>query len=395
VRTALVIVELALSLVLLAGAAILLVSFNRLISVSPGFQPAQLAVSRLTLPGARYGEHAQTVAFFDALFERLRTAPGVQRVAAATSLPLDGSDSRLDLVIEHRAPLPGEGPVRADTRLVSADYFATLGIRLVRGRVFTEHDSELSPNVAIVNAAAVRRYWPDGDPLGRRISLGAEDDWREIVGVVGDTRQEGLDADADPAVYLPQHQQFSNLGAGFERSMAIVIRSSTDAGVDTSLVRSAVSSVDPQLPIGIVRTMEDLIGDSVAPRRLNFVPVSVFALVAIVLTGTGVYGVMSHIVAQRTKEIGVRMALGASGRQVLGMLFGQAGRVTAAGIGIGVAGALALTRSMSSLLFGVSAADPLIYAAVSVILAAVALAAVAVPASRATRIDALAALRDY
>jgi putative ABC transport system permease protein len=395
VRAALVIVELALSLVLLAGAALLLVSFNRLISVPPGFQPAQLVVSQVALPSARYGEHARTVAFFDALFERLRTAPGVQRVAAATSLPLDGLDSRLDLVIEHRAPRSGEGPLRANPRLVSTDYFATLGIPLLRGRFFTEHDSESSSKVAIVNAAAARFYWPDEDPIGRRISLGAEDDWREIVGVVGDTRDEGLDANADPAAYLPQHQLFSNLGAGFERTMAIVIRSSNDAAANASIVRSAVSSVDPQLPVGIVRTMEDVIGESIAPRRLNGVLVTAFALVALVLTGAGLYGVMSYIVAQQTREIGVRMALGASGRQVLGMVFGQAGRVTAAGIGIGVAGALALTRSMSSLLFGVSAADPLIYAAVSVLLAAVALAAVAVPASRATRIDPLAALRDY
>ena len=394
VRAALVIVELALSLVLLTGAALLLVSFARLINVPPGFQPAELVVSSIALPSARYGEHARTVAFFDTLFERLRAAPGVQRVAAATSLPLDGLDSRLDLAIEHRAPLSGEGPVRANPRLVSTDYFATLGIPLIRGRLFTDHDSESSPQVAIVNAAAARRYWPDEDPIGRRISLGAEDDWREIVGVVGDTRDEGLDADADPAAYLPQHQLFSDLGAGFERTMAIVIRSSSDAAANTSIVRSAVSSVDPQLPVGIVRTMEDVIGDSVAPRRLHGVLVSAFALLALVLTGAGLYGVMSYIVAQRTREIGVRMALGASGRQVLGMVFGQAGRVTAAGIGTGVAGALALTRSMSSLLFGVSAADPLIYAAVSVLLAAVALVAVAVPASRATRIDPLAALRD-
>jgi predicted permease len=321
--------------------------------------------------------------------------PGVQRAAAATSLPLDGLDSRLDLAIEHRAPQSGEEPMRAHPRLVSTDYFATLGIPLIRGRVFTEHDSESSPQVAIVNAAAARRYWPGEDPVGRRISLGADDDWREIVGIVGDTRHEGLDAETEPAAYLPQHQVFSNLGTGFERAMALVIRSSNDAAATASIVRSAVSGVDPQLPVGTVRTMDDVIGESIAPRRLNFVLVSAFALVALVLAAAGLYGVMSYVVAQRTREIGVRMALGASRWQVLGMVFGQAGRVTAAGIGIGVAGALALTRLMLSLLFGVSAADPTIYAAVSALLAAVALAAVAVPASRATRIDPLTALRDY
>jgi putative ABC transport system permease protein len=392
-RSTLVIVELALSLILLAGAALLLVSFNRLINVAPGFQPAHLAVSRIALPGARYDEHARTVAFFDAIFDRLRVAPGVQRVAATTSLPLDGLDSRLDLVIEHRAPLTEGGAVRAQARLVSTDYFATLGIPLIRGRFFSEHDNESSPKVAIVNAAAVRRYWPDEDPIGRRISLGADDDWREIIGVAGDTRHEGLDMDADPAAYLPQHQLFENLGAGFERMMTIVIRSTDDATTNASIIRSAVASVDPQLAVGTVRPMEEVIGDSIAPRRLNFVLVSAFALMALVLTGTGLFGVMSYIVAQRTKEIGVRMALGASRRRVLGMMFGHAGRMTAAGIIAGIAGALALTRSMSSLLFGVSAADPVIYVIVSLLLVVVTLVAVAVPASRATRIDPLVALR--
>jgi putative ABC transport system permease protein len=393
-RSTLVIVELALSLVLLAGSALLLVSFNRLINVPLGFQPAELVVSGIALPGARYGEHARTVAFFDALFERLRAAPAVQRVAATTSLPLDGLDSRLDLVIEHRAPLPEGGLARAHVRLVSTDYFATLGIPLVRGRFFTERDNESSANVAIINGAAARRYWPGEDPVGHRISLGTDDDWREIVGVVGDTHHEGLDADADPATYLPQHQLFVNLGAGFERTVTVVIRSSNAAAVNTSMVRSAVSSVDPQLAVGVVRTMQEVIGDSIAPRRLNFVLVSAFAVVALVLACAGLYGVMSYSVAQRTREIGVRIALGASRRQVLGMIVAQAGWMTMAGIGAGVAGALALTRSMSSLLFEVSAADPLIYAAASALLAAVALVAAAVPASRATRIDPLAALRD-
>jgi ABC-type antimicrobial peptide transport system permease subunit len=185
-----------------------------------------------------------------------------------------------------------------------------------------------------------------------------------------------------------------NLGAGFERTMTIVIRSMDDATANASIVRSAVASLDPQLAVGIVRPMDEVIGDSVAPRRLNFVLVSAFALVALVLTGAGVYGVMSYIVAQRTREIGLRMALGASRRQVLGMMFGQAGRMTAAGIGAGLAGALALAQSMSSLLFGVSAADPLIYATVSMLLVAVTVVAVALPAVRATRIDPLVALRD-
>src|SRR5436190_17310929 len=265
-RAALVIAELALSLVLLAGAALLLVSFTRLVNVPPGFQPAQLTIAPIALPASRYGEHARTAAFFDALFERLRSMPGIQRVAATTSLPFDGPDSRLELVIEHR-PASSAGPVRAHPRIVSIDYFETLGVPLIRGRGFTRHDSDASPNVAIINEAAARRHWPDEDPIGRRISLGAVDDWREIVGIVADTRHEGLDAEVEPAAFLPQHQRFASLGAGFARTMTIVMRSTNDVASAAALLRSAVRAVDSELPIGVVRTMDDLIGDTVAPRR--------------------------------------------------------------------------------------------------------------------------------
>jgi putative ABC transport system permease protein len=392
-RSALVVAELALALVLLTGAALLIVSFNRLINVSPGFQPAQLVITRVTLPASRYGQHARTVAFFDALYERLLGTPGVQRVGATTSLPFDGPDSRLNLTIEHRT---GESafPVRAHPRIVSTDYLQTMGIPLVRGRAFTDHDTESSGDVAIINEAAARRYWPNEEPIGQRISLGATTEWREIVGVAGDIRHEGLDAEADPAVFLPQHQRFSSLGAGFSRVMTLVIRAGGDASSLTPVIRASVAGIDPQLPIGMVRPMDDLIDESVAPRRLNFVLVSAFAFVALVLTAAGLYGVMAYIVTQRTREIGVRMALGATRRQVLALMFRQAGLLTGIGIGLGVAGALLLTRSMTSLLFGVSAADPLVYVGVSVLLAVVACIAVAVPSCRAMRVDPLAALRQ-
>jgi putative ABC transport system permease protein len=392
-RAALVVAELALSLVLLAGAALLIVSFRNLINVSPGFEPDQLVITRVTLPAARYGEHTRVVALFDALYERLQGAPGLHRVGATTSLPFDGPDSRLNLVIEHKTT-QYPFPVRLHPRVVSTEYFQTMGIPLVRGRAFTGHDTESTSNVVVINESAARRYWPNEDPIGQRISLGASDDWREIVGIVGDTRHEGLDAETDPAGYLPQHQVFLSLGNGFERTMTVVARTSGDAASMTSVLRTAVASIDPQLPIGLVRTMDDLIGDSIAPRRLNFVLVSVFAVVALVLTAAGLYGVMAYVVAQRTREIGVRMALGATRSQVLAMMFRQAGAMTAIGIGLGLAGALFLTRSMQSLLFGVSAADPIVYASVSALLAAVAILAVAVPSSRATRIDPLLALRD-
>jgi putative ABC transport system permease protein len=392
-RAGLVVAELALSLVLLAGASLLVLSFNNLLNVSPGFQPAQLLTALVTLPGTRYDEHERVVAFFDAVFERLAAAPAIQRVGATTSLPFDGVDSRLNLTIEHRTE-ESAIPVRVHPRVVSNGYFQTMGIRLVRGREFTGHDAEGSGPVVVINEAAARRYWPNDNPIGQRISIGATDEWREIVGIVGDTRHEGLDADTDPAAYLPQHQRFDSLGAGFERAIALVIRTSGDAASVTALIRTAVSNVDRQVPIGLVRQMDDLIDDSIAPRRLNFVLVSAFALVALALTSAGLYGVMAYLVTQRTREIGVRMALGASRTQVLALVLREAGSMTALGIGVGVAVALGMTRFMATLLFGISAANPLVYLSMSLLLAFVALLAVAVPSSRATRVDPLSALRE-
>ena len=392
-RSGLVVAELSLSLILLAGASLLVVSFNNLTSVSPGFESSQLLIARVNLPGARYAEHARIVAFFDAVAGRLAGAPGVQHVGATTSLPFDGPDSRLELTIEH-GTAESPFPVRVHPRLISTGYFQTMGIPVVRGRGFTDHDTESSVSVAIINEAAARRYWPDQDPIGQRISIGASDDWREVVGVAGDTRHEGLDADADPAAYLPQRQRFESLGAGFERTVTLVVRTSGDVASIAPLLRTAVANVDPQVPIGLVRRMDDLIGDSIAPRRFNFVLVSAFAAVALVLTAAGLYGVMSYLVTQRTREIGVRMALGATRGQVLGLIMRDAGSMTLLGIVLGVAGALVLTRSMTTMLFGVSATNPVVYLSMSLLLAAVASIAVAVPASRATRVDPLAALRE-
>jgi len=392
-RSALIVAELALSLVLLAGAALLIVSFRNLMSVAPGFQPMRIVTAQVTLPGARYADHQRTTAFFEALYERLRAAPGVERVAATTSLPFAGADSRLDLEIEHRTA-DSPVPVRAHVRLVSPAYFATMGIPVVRGRAFTDRDDDRVPQVAVINEAAARRYWPGENPIGQRISLGAPDDWRRIVGIAGDTRHEGLDADIEPAAYLPQRQRFTSLGTGFERAMTIVIRTDADPAAMTGVIRGAVASLDAQLPIGMVRAMTDLIDDSVAPRRLDFLLVSAFASVALALTGAGLYGVMAYVVAQRTREIGVRMALGATRGQVLALMFRQAGALTAFGLAVGLAGALTVTRSMTSLLFGVNPADPVVLAGASALLTIVAAAAVAVPSSRAARIDPLAALRE-
>jgi len=393
-RTALVVAELALSLVLLVGAVLLVVSFRNLTEVSPGFQAEQVVTTRLTLPASRYGDYARVVAFYEALFERLQAVPGVTRVALTSAPPFSGLDARLNLEIERRtAAFSSPTPVRAHPRVVSNDYFATLGIPLLRGRGFTEHDSSTAPNVIVINQATARRYWPDEDPLGQRISLGAPQQWRTIVGIVGDIRHGSLDADAEPEAYMPFAQRFDALGSGLARGLTVVMRTTLDAAAIAPLLRAAVASVDSQQPVAAIQSMEDLIARSVAPRRVNFLLFSAFALIAVTLTAAGLYGVMAYLVGQRTREIGVRIALGASPRAILAMGLRQAGSMMAAGIAIGVLGALALTQSLTALLFGVRATDIRVYVGVSLLLAVVALLAVAVPLARATRVDPISALR--
>jgi putative ABC transport system permease protein len=393
VRSALVIAELALSLVLLTGAALLLVSFARLSNVTPGFRSEQLVIARLQIPSTRYGDHPRTVAFYQELYARLRAVPGVVRVGATSAPPFSGVDARLDLTIERRSD-DLASPVRAHPRLVSTEYFYTMGIPLLRGRGFSDMDGAAVKKVVILNDAAVRRYWRGQDPIGQRVSLGAPDDWMEVVGIVGDVKHSGLDVEIEPEAYIPHRQGFTSLGTGFARAMSIVIRTTSDTASTAAALLAVVHGIDPLQPLGIVRSMDDMIAASVAPQRLNLVLVSAFAVVALVLTAAGLYGVMSYLVTQRTREIGVRMALGATRGQVVGLVIRQAGKMTLVGIVCGVVGALLVTRSMTSLLFGISAANPLVYAGVTVLLALVAMAAVAVPSTRATRVDPLIALRD-
>jgi putative ABC transport system permease protein len=392
-RSALVVAELAFSLVLLAGAALLIVSFRNLVDVSPGFRSDQLAIVRLSLPSSRYDEPVRAVAFYDEVMDRLRATPGVQRVATTSAPPFTASDARLNLEIE-RQTVELKGPVRAHPRVVSSDYFSTLGIRVVRGRVFTDRDDRAALPVVVINETAARRYWPNEDPIGRRISLGEPTRWMEIVGIVGDIRQMGLNIEPEPEAFIPMRQVFTPLGDGLQRTLTLMIRTTGDPLAMAPAIRTVVTAVDPQQPLGLVRTMDQMITESVGAQRLNSVLVSAFAIVALLLTAAGLYGVMAYLVAERTREIGVRMALGASSRQVVAMVLGQAGVMMVIGIGIGVAGAVLLSRAIGSLLFGVSALDPRIYAAVTILLAVVALGAAAVPSLRATRIDPLVAMRD-
>ena len=323
--------------------------------------------------------------------ERLRAIPGVEAAGGVTLLPFGSGDSRSGFLIEGRTS-PSDIPVRAHPRLVSADYLRVMRIPLVRGRSFTDRDAERAPEVVIINETTARRFWPGEDPLGRRISFEfASPRWLQIVGIVGDVKHGRLDVEASPEAYLPYLQSGNAADA---RGLWFVVRTAAGAPAIAPAMRDAVRSLDRDQPMGAIRPMEDLIVESIGPQRLNLVLLCAFAVVALALTAAGLYGVMAFLVRQRTREIGVRMALGASPRQVLALVVGQGGMLTLAGIGVGVPAALVLTRWLRTLLFGVSPADPRVYVGVSLLLGAVALAAVAIPSIRATRVDPVSALRD-
>ena len=390
-RTALVVGEVALSLMLLVGAGLLIVSFRKLVDVPVGFQSHQLVTMRVTLPQAAYGEAPRSLRFYESLLERIAAAPGVEGTGVVTMMPFGGLDLHTGFLIDRRT-VEFPFPVRVRPIAVGGSYFETLRIPLLRGRYLTARDAEGAPEVVVINDSAARRYWPDSDPIGQRISLNFDQpQWLEIVGIVGDVKWRSLDRDAEPEAYLSYLQPAVT---GSTRAMSVVVRSTLPLAGAAALLRTAVAELDRQLPVGGIRPMDDLVADSVAPARLNLWLLAAFAIVAVILTAEGLYGVMGYLVTQRAHEIGIRMALGASRQAVLGMMLRDGGAMTAAGIAIGLAGAFALSRSLGTLLFGVSATDPLVYAGVASLLALVALVAVLVPSSRATRVDPLVALRD-
>jgi putative ABC transport system permease protein len=392
VRSMLIVSELALSAVLLVAAILLIVSFNRLTDVSPGFSPRALVSSRVFLPAGRYGEFSQSVAFYDTLLARLRSAPGVAGVGLTTALPFSGVDSRLDLAIENHAADDAD-PMRIHPRLVSPDYFKTLGVPLLRGRSFTDQDLDGGQNVAVINEAAARRYWNGADPIGSRISIGAPDEWRTVVGVVASIRHTGLEAEPEAEAYMPYRQRFTSLGSSFPRELTVALRMTDPSAGAGPLLRTIIHDIDAEQPLGPIRTMNDLIDESVAARRLDLLLLTAFAAAAILLSAAGLYGVMAYVVAQRTREIGVRMALGATPRSVLALVFREAGWLTCAGIALGLGGARTLTGVLATMLFGVTATEPSVYLGVAIGLGAIAVLAVAVPVRRAAHIDPVAALR--
>lgn len=391
-RSLLVISEIALSLVLLVGAGLMIRSFARLNRVETGFNPEKLLTMGVTLLPTKYPQDEQVGAFYSQLLERLGTAPGVESAGAISELPLAGSNTNDSFTIEGRPPVAKEDEPLTEYRVVTPRYFKSMAIPLLAGRDLAETDTRQSPNVVVINEAFARRHFASEDPIGHRIRLqGQFRDPLIIVGVVGDVRHFGLNEQPVAEAYVPFLQD--PLSETYRRSMTIVARTESEPlGIAASL-RAQLTSLDASLPVYSVKPMTEYLRDSLSRRRFNTILLSAFAGVALLLAAVGIYGVMSYGVAQRTHEIGIRLALGAQARDILSLVVGQAMLLTLAGITVGAAAAYALTRVMESLLFEVSATDPLTFAVISILLAGVALAACFVPARRATKVDPMIALR--
>jgi predicted permease len=388
-RRLLVVCELALSVVLLIGAGLLIRSFSRLQDVQPGFNPQNVLTFDLTFTGPKYTDKQLILNTYRQLWECLERLPGVNASGGITSLPLRQAFAWTPITVEGRIPLPGEQFLNADERIVGGRYFEAMGIPLRRGRFFNEQDDIRKPRVVLVDEYMAKQLWPGQDPIGKRIhivELKSDDPWQTVVGVVGRVKQDSLDSDPRIAFYL-SHTQFPS------RAMTVALHSSSDPAGLVSSVRKELRTLDPDLPMYYVRTMRQHVDQSLARRRFSMLLLGVFAGVALVLATIGIYGVNAYLVSQNTREIGIRVALGATERNILGMVVRHGMTLALSGVAIGLAGAFLLTRLIRSLLFGVAAFDPFTFVGVSLLLALVALLASYIPARRAARIDPMVSLR--
>ena len=387
IRSTLIAAEVALSVVLLIGAALLVRSFWQLTRVDPGFDSPQVLSFQIAAPGSRYPEGAQ-VGFYDRLFERLRRLPGVESIGAVNILPLSGTYSCDGFQIVGRIVSESEEPC-AEARSASPGYFRTLGIPLVRGRLPAERDDEDAPRVVAINETMARTFFPAEDPIGRRIVYSSrnQEDAREIVGIVGDVHHFGMQRDAAPEFYTPQRQPPSYHG------MTVVLRVRGTPESLAPAVRAEARALEPEAPIYNVRTVDTLVGQSMGEERLRTWLLGLLAGLALLLALVGTYGVLSVAVAHRTREVGIRLALGAGRSDVMRLIVGQGLRPLAAGLAIGLAGGAVVSRSLEGLLFNVSAADPLTFAIVPVLIAASGVLAAWLPARRACRVDPASVLR--
>jgi predicted permease len=385
VRRLLVVSEIALATMLLLGAGLMLKSFRLLRNVDPGFRAENVLTVQISLQAKKYLEGRQSAAFFREVLQRTETLPGVEAAGAVNNLPLGGGGMNGDFQIEGQAPFPqGQEPL-TEKYIASSGYAKAMGIRLLKGRFISEQDTAESPAVIVINEAMARRFWPEADPLGQRVSWGG-DNWRTVVGVVGDVKNEKLETSPGFQSYVPYTQTPS---AG----MTIVVRAAANPQQLATGIRGQVLAVDREQPVFNIKLLESIVADSVGGQRLTTTLLSIFGALALVLAAVGIYGVLSFNVAQRTHEIGIRMALGAQTGDILKMVLGHGIRLTLVGICLGLVAAFALTRLMSSLLYGVTATDPWTFAAASLLLALVALLATVIPAHRATKVDPMEALR--
>ncbi|HXM33400.1 MAG TPA: ABC transporter permease [Chthoniobacterales bacterium] len=391
-RSALAIAELALAMILMAGAGLLIQSFIHLQQVDPGFNTRNLLTMQVSLPRSRYADDNRRAAFFAELISRLEKLPGVETAAATLQAPLIGLDvDKSTFTIKGAPPhATGQEPA-APLHVVTPEYFRTMNIPLRSGRALTERDDRNAPGVVIINEAMARRYWPNESPVGRQLKLGlaflpGDAMEREIIGVVGNVRHFGLALNEEPQMYIPHRQSPWP-------EMTLVLRANPNVASLAAAARAQVSLMDRELPVAKVITMEQGLQDSVAQPRFRALLLGLFAALAVILGAIGLYSVMAYSVSQRTNEIGVRMALGANARDVMKMIFREGSSIVALGLIIGLAGALGLTRLLTSLLFGVGAGDPLTYAGISILLALVALLACYLPARRAMKVDPMVALR--
>jgi putative ABC transport system permease protein len=386
---ALLVVEVALAVVLVIGAGLMIRSILEAQRVNPGFNPENVVAMDVVLPRMKYGEKEQQIAFYNQSLERVRTLPGVESASAVLCVPITGGCWGSIYLVEGR-PIPNQSELpRSSFNCVTPDYFKTMKIPLIEGRFFNETDNERSLPVIIINESMARRHWKDESPIGKRIKQGfpqSDNPYRQIVGVVADVKQGALDSEQDTEVYLPFEQSPSS-------NMSLVVRTNLNPSQMAAAVRQEISAIDKDQPVVNVQTMNKLLSDTMANRRFSTLLLGIFAALALVLASVGVYGVISYSVTSRTHEVGIRRALGANKSDILRLVVGQAMALAMTGVAIGIAGAFALTRLMSSLLFQVSATDAITFLTVALLIAVVALVASFIPARRAAKVDPVIALR--
>jgi putative ABC transport system permease protein len=392
---ALVVAEITLTVVLLAAAGLLLRSYAQVLAEDPGFRPDNLLIAQTDLPSSKYAELASRSAFYDRVLERIKALPGVENAGYANYAPLLFKGGRVAVTIEGGPALTPENIAQyvVSDRSVTAGYLETLGVPLLGGRHFDGRDTATAPLAAVINQGMAQKYWHGEDATGKRFKIGGPDNpWITVVGIVGDIRQMGLDIPAEPELYLSADQPV--VEAPFFWARHLLVRTRVEPLTLAAAVRSAIWEIDPDQPVSSIRTMNEVFDSELANRNTQLTLVGAFAVLALVLAAVGLYGVLSYSVAQRTPEIGLRMALGAQHATVLRSVVGGAMVLAVLGLALGTIGALALTRVLTSFLFGVSPTDPLTFAAAAAVLLLVTGAAAYLPARRAASVDPMAALRD-